>query len=59
MSGKGNVVFDFVDVYDDRVDERIDVTLKHNVLSQSAQKKDHLVPASLLLLRQLCIRPLA
>ena len=41
MSGKGNVIFDFVDVYGDRIDERIDVTLKHKVLSQTLQKRDH------------------
>src|SRR5215216_5884570 len=41
MSGKGNVVFDFVDVYGDRLDERIDVRLKHNVLSHIVQKRDH------------------
>lgn len=41
MSGKGNVIFDFVDVYGNRIDERIDVSLKHNVLSQAVHKKDH------------------
>ncbi|HET9533279.1 MAG TPA: hypothetical protein VFQ92_23185 [Blastocatellia bacterium] len=35
MSGKGNVVFDFLDVYGNRVDERIDVTPKHQVLSST------------------------
>ena len=41
MSGKGSVIFDFVDVYGNRIDERIDVSLKHKVLSQTAHRRDH------------------
>jgi hypothetical protein len=41
MSGKGSVIFDFVDVYGDRPDERIDVMLKHKVLSHTVHKRDH------------------
>lgn len=41
MSGKGNLVFDFFDVYGKRVKDRIDVTLKHQTLSHSEHKKDH------------------
>src|SRR5215510_14766236 len=36
MDGKGNLVLDFLDVYGERPDDRVDVTLKHQVLSQSA-----------------------
>lgn len=41
MDGKGNVVLDFLDVYGERPDDRVDVTLKHQVLSQSVQVRDH------------------
>jgi len=36
MDGKGNLVLDFLDVYGERPDDRVDVMLKHQVLSQSA-----------------------
>jgi hypothetical protein len=41
MDGKGNFVFDFLDVYGERPDDRVDVTLKHQVLSQSVHVSDH------------------
>jgi len=41
MDGKGNFVFDFLDVYGERPDDRVDVTLKHQVLSQSVHEPDH------------------
>jgi hypothetical protein len=37
---KGNLVFDFLDVYGERPDDRVDVTLKHQVLSQSVKVRD-------------------
>jgi hypothetical protein len=40
MDGTGNLVFDFLDVYGDRPDDQVDVTLKHQVLSQSLQVKN-------------------
>jgi hypothetical protein len=41
MSIKGNVIFDFVDVSGNRPDDRVDVFLKHTVLSRTEQKRDH------------------
>lgn len=41
MDGKGNLILDFLDVYGERPDDKVDVTLKHQVLSQSVQVKDH------------------
>jgi hypothetical protein len=41
MDAKGNLILDFLDVYGERPDDRVDVTLKHQVLSQSVQQKDH------------------
>jgi hypothetical protein len=38
MDGTGNLIFDFFDVYGDRPDDRVDVTLKHQVLSQSVHQ---------------------
>ncbi|HKY05429.1 MAG TPA: hypothetical protein VJQ56_11090 [Blastocatellia bacterium] len=41
MSGKGSLVFDFFDVYGNRLNERIDVALKHQSLGHGVHKKDH------------------
>src|SRR5262247_3910420 len=41
MDGKGNLVLDFLDVYGDRPDDRVDVTLKHQELSQTVHVKNH------------------
>src|ERR1044071_7063984 len=38
MDGKGNLVLDFRDVYGERPDDRVDVTLKHRELSQSVHQ---------------------
>src|SRR5215831_20829201 len=40
MDGNGNVILDFLDVYGDRPDDRVDVMLKHHVLSQSVHVPD-------------------
>jgi len=40
MDGNGNVILDFLDVYGDRPDDRVDVMLKHQVLSQSVHVPD-------------------
>jgi hypothetical protein len=40
MSAKGNVVFDFLDVSGKRLDDRMDVSLKHTILADSRQRKD-------------------
>ena len=47
MDGKGNLIFDFFDVYGERPDDRVDVTLKHLVLSQSKRVPDHSTTKSL------------
>jgi|GEM_PF-450610 len=36
----GNLILDFLDVYGERPDDRVDVTLKHQVLSQSVHVTD-------------------
>ena len=41
MDGKGNLILDFFDVYGERPDDRVDVTLKHQVLSQSEHQTNH------------------
>ncbi|HKG21002.1 MAG TPA: hypothetical protein VKC34_03820 [Blastocatellia bacterium] len=41
MSGKGNLVFDFFNVSDERLDDRVDVFLKHQELSDSQQIRNH------------------
>lgn len=41
MDGKGNLLLDFLDVYGERPDDRVDVTLKHQVLSQSVHQGNH------------------
>lgn len=41
MDGKGNLILDFLDVYGERPDDRVDVTLKHQVLSQSVNQGNH------------------
>jgi hypothetical protein len=38
MDGKGNLFLDFLDVYGERPDDRVDVTLKHRELSGGAHK---------------------
>jgi hypothetical protein len=40
LDGKGNLILDFFDVYGDRPDDRVDVTLKHRELSQGADQKN-------------------
>src|SRR5262249_23646016 len=40
MDGKGNLVLDLLDVYGGRLDDRVDVLLKHTVLSDSTQAKN-------------------
>ncbi len=40
MDGKGNLKFDFFDVYGDRLDDRVDVSLKHRELSHSTHEKN-------------------
>src|ERR1041384_3706543 len=40
MDGTGNLILDFLDVYGDRPDDRVDVLLKHQVLSQSVHVTD-------------------
>ena len=47
MDGKGNLILDFFDVYGDRPDDRVDVTLKHQVLSQSEHQTNHPTTKSL------------
>lgn len=41
MNGKGNLVFNFLNVHDERPDDRVDVFLKHTVLSSSHSVRDH------------------
>jgi hypothetical protein len=38
MDGTGNLILDFLDVYGNRPDDRVDVLLKHQVLSQSVHQ---------------------
>jgi hypothetical protein len=38
MDGTGNLILDFLDVYGERPDDRVDVLLKHQVLSQSVHQ---------------------
>src|SRR5262245_5888888 len=40
MDGKGNLVLDLLDVSGDRIDDRVDVLLKHTVLSDTVQAKN-------------------
>ena len=47
MDGKGNLILDFFDVYGERPDDRVDVTLKHQVLSQSEHQTNHPTTKSL------------
>ncbi|HVF89087.1 MAG TPA: hypothetical protein VNH22_03405 [Blastocatellia bacterium] len=47
MSGKGNLVFDFFNVNDERLDDRVDVLLKHQELSDTRQARNHPAAKSL------------
>ena len=47
MDGKGNLILDFFDVYGERPDDRVDVLLKHQVLSQSVHQPNHPTTKSL------------
>ncbi len=47
MDGTGNLILDFFDVYGERPDDRVDVQLKHQVLSQSVHEANHPTTKSL------------
>ncbi len=41
MSGKGNLVFDFFNVYEEKLDDKVDVTLTHLELSDTRHTRNH------------------